>query len=87
MLTIVLATRKRAASLRRVLTRYGELQSPEGGWKLIVVDNGSSHDTPSVVKDFALRLPITYLHLAEPGQNRAQCGDPATRGGIGDLRR
>jgi glucosyl-dolichyl phosphate glucuronosyltransferase len=71
MLTTVFATRNRAAALPRVLDAFCGLQSPPGGWKLIIVDNGSTDDTSSVVKGYVGRLPVTLLHCAAPGKNRA----------------
>jgi glucosyl-dolichyl phosphate glucuronosyltransferase len=71
MLTTVFATRNRAAALPRVLDAFCDLQSPPGGWKLIVVDNGSTDATAAVVQGYAGRLPVTLLHCAAPGKNRA----------------
>ena len=71
MLTTVFATRNRAASLPRVLDAFAALQSPPGGWSLVVVDNGSADATAEVVQRYIGRLPLTLLHCAAPGKNRA----------------
>lgn len=71
MLTTVFATRNRAAALPRVLDAFARLQAPPGGWKLIIVDNGSTDATAAVVRGYADRLPLTLLHCAAPGKNRA----------------
>lgn len=71
MLTTVFATRNRAASLPRVLDAFAGLQAPPGGWKLVIVDNGSTDDTAAVVQGHADRLPVTLLHCPSPGKNRA----------------
>lgn len=71
MLTVVFATHNRAPVLPRVLEAFSRLGAPDGGWRLIVVDNGSTDATSSVVQEFSERLPLTVLHCAAPGKNRA----------------
>lgn len=71
MLTILLATRNRAGQLRQVLERYCDLQSPAGGWKAIIVDNGSSDDTRGTVESFSTRIPVQYLREDRPGKTVA----------------
>jgi glycosyltransferase involved in cell wall biosynthesis len=71
MLTVVLATRDRAGPLGRVLDRFAALQSPAGGWKLVVVDNGSTDDTPAVLAGFADRLPLQVVREPRSGMNAA----------------
>ena len=71
MLTILLATRNRARILRDVLETYCQLQSPASGWKLVVVDNGSTDQTAQVVASFANRLPLHYLLEPTLGKNCA----------------
>lgn len=71
MLTVLFATRNRAAILRNVLESYGRLQPPASGWKLIVVDNGSSDDTAQVIASFVQRLPLQSVFEPRPGKNSA----------------
>lgn len=71
MLTVLLATRNRARILYDVLQSYCALQSPPSGWKLVVVDNGSTDLTTSVVASFADRLPLHLVSEANPGKNNA----------------
>ncbi|MCB4820152.1 glycosyltransferase [Roseicella aerolata] len=71
MLTVVFATRNRAASLPRVLEAFAALHAPVGGWRLLIVDNGSMDATGAVVRSRASRLPVTLLHCQAPGKNRA----------------
>jgi glycosyltransferase involved in cell wall biosynthesis len=71
MLTVIFATRNGMRTLPAVLDAYLRLQVPEGGWKLIVVDNAStdrSHDTIISFKD---RLPLTCLSEEKLGKNAA----------------
>lgn len=71
MLTVLMPTRNRAPIIREVLESYLALEPPEGGWHLIVIDNGSQDDTPDVVRSFANRLPISLVAEPVPGKNRA----------------
>ena len=71
MLTVLLATKDRALVLREVLESYCALQPPESGWKLVVVDNGSTDNTPDVLAAFSSRLPLTSLREPKPGKNAA----------------
>lgn len=71
MLTVLFATRNGARTLPGVLDGYCKIVRPDGGWKLVVVDNGSSDATPAVLKSFEGKLPL--VHVVEPavGKNRA----------------
>ena len=71
MLTVLLATRNRAPLLREVLEAFGRLQPPASGWKLVVVDNGSTDETAQVLASFRERLPLAVVSEPESGKNRA----------------
>jgi len=71
MLTVLLATRNRAQILRDVLDAYCKLEKPPAGWKLLVVDNGSSDHTPEVVALFRDRLPLHLVSEPMLGKNHA----------------
>jgi glycosyltransferase involved in cell wall biosynthesis len=71
MLTVLLATRNRAQILRDVLEAYCRLQTPSSGWKVVVVDNGSTDETPQVLASFANRLPLHSLCEPNLGKNLA----------------
>jgi len=71
MLTVLLATRNRAGVLRDVLDSYLALQAPAAGWKLVVVDNGSTDQTGEVLASFAGRLPLQSLSEPKLGKNFA----------------
>ena len=66
MLTVLFATFNGAHTLPTVLEAYRNLEEPDGGWKLVVVDNGSTDDTPIILNRFKDLLPLTCLHLSEP---------------------
>lgn len=71
MLTVLLATRNRARILREVLEGYARLAAPDGGWKVVVVDNGSTDDTVRMLDEFVPRLPLQVLVEPTPGKNAA----------------
>ena len=71
MLTVLFATRNGERVLPAVLESYCALLPPPGGWKLVVVDNGSSDGTKDAVMAFRQRLPLTYLFQPTPGKNAA----------------
>jgi glycosyltransferase involved in cell wall biosynthesis len=71
MLTVLLATRNRAQILRDVLDAYRHLQAPSSGWKMVVVDNGSTDQTPQVLASFRDRLPLHSVRETKLGKNFA----------------
>ena len=71
MLTVLLATKNRARILREVLEAYCRLEAPVSGWKVVVVDNGSTDETPEVLASFAARLPLQWIVEPQAGKNVA----------------
>src|SRR5215470_9345199 len=71
MLTVLMATYNRAGLLPEVLNTYSRLEPPDGGWKLVIVDNGSTDQTKETIKSFSSRLPITYLTELKRGKSAA----------------
>jgi glycosyltransferase involved in cell wall biosynthesis len=71
MLSVLMATRNGARSLPTVLDAYSRLEPPPGGWKLIIVDNGSTDTTKEVIGAFAQKLPLTYVLEPKRGKNAA----------------
>jgi L-malate glycosyltransferase len=72
MLTVLVATRNGAAVLRDTLEAFCHLQPPSSGWKMVVVDNGSTDETPAVLASFEKRLPLQVLSEPRGGQNSAR---------------
>jgi hypothetical protein len=70
-LTVLLATRNGAHVLPRTLGGYRCVAAPTFGWKLVVVDNGSTDATPEILKSFETHLPLQVLHQPVPGKNRS----------------
>jgi glycosyltransferase involved in cell wall biosynthesis len=71
MLTVLFATKNRAQILRQVLEAYCQLHPPRGGWKLVVVDNGSTDDTEQIAFVFKERLPLQFVVEPSAGKNLA----------------
>ena len=71
MLTVLLATRNGSRTLPTVLENFTRLQVPSSGWKLVVVDNGSTDQTREIVTSFRASLPLTYIFEERPGKNAA----------------
>ena len=71
MLTVFVATYNGAHTLPRSLDAYCRLQSPEGSWRLVIVDNGSSDETKHIIDSFSDRLPLTYIFEPARGKNSA----------------
>jgi len=71
MLTVLIATRNGENTLVHMLPAYCALQPPRGGWKLVIVDNGSTDSTKNVLQSFTDRLPLTYLFEPVGGKSRA----------------
>jgi L-malate glycosyltransferase len=71
MLTVLIATYNGAKTLPEVLKAHCRLQAPVGGWKLVMVDNGSTDATKEIIHSFVDRLPLTYLFEPSKGKNAA----------------
>lgn len=71
MLTVLLATRNGSRTLPNVLSSFSRLQAPSDGWKLVVIDNGSTDRTSEIVTSFKTCLPLTYVFEEKPGKNVA----------------
>lgn len=79
--SVVIATRNRAGLLRGCLDRLNA-QSAAGRFDVVVVDNGSTDDTPAVVAAASDRgLPVRWIHVGEPNRGKARnAGIAAARG-------
>ena len=71
-ISILFATRNRAAQLRQTLDCYRNLDTSGIDWELVIVDNGSSDDTAEVLEQASRDLPLRRLYHSPAGQNRAR---------------
>ena len=69
--SVVLATRDRAESLNRTLNALAEQETGSLTWEVIVVDNGSSDSTATVIEHASKVLPVVAAFEPLPGKNRA----------------
>jgi hypothetical protein len=82
-ISVVICTWNRADELRTTLDSLTQLVIPAGCvWELVVVDNGSTDETNTVIAEFEARLPVRSLFEPELGLSRARNrGAAAARGG------
>ncbi len=72
--SILIATRNRAELLERTLSSLRQQDSSSFSWEVIVVDNGSSDDTPQVLARLAKEwpeFPLVALREERPGKSMA----------------
>src|SRR5581483_2744181 len=72
-ISVVIATKDRAAYLERALASFGE-QIGAPSFEVIVVDNGSTDETKNVVERMgaASRFPVRYVYEPEPNRGKAR---------------
>jgi glycosyltransferase involved in cell wall biosynthesis len=70
--SIVIPTYSRPERLRICLESLTRLKSPEGGFEVVVVDDGSPQPLQPVVADFASRLLVTCLRQENAGPATAR---------------
>jgi glycosyltransferase involved in cell wall biosynthesis len=83
-LSVVLCTRNRGAQLKASLEHLSCLRSADS-WELVIVDNGSSDDTPDILTRYqaAATFPVVLVHEPRPGLGGARnAGVAASRGDI-----
>ncbi|APA68543.1 glycosyltransferase [Janthinobacterium sp. 1_2014MBL_MicDiv] len=66
-----MATYNGAGTLPQVLQAYMGLRPPQGGWRLVIADNGSSDATADVIAAFRARLPLSSVYVARRGRSPA----------------
>lgn len=82
--TVIICTRNRASSLVRTLASLVDAAAKVSQpWELLVVDNGSSDNTPEVIAGFADRLPIRRVFQPVAGLSNARnAGIAEARGAL-----
>jgi GT2 family glycosyltransferase len=78
-----MATYNGSRTLGCCLDAYCRLEPPAGGWKLVIVDNGSTDSTANIIRSFSSRLPVHYCEEPEQGKNAAL--NTGLREVVGDL--
>jgi glycosyltransferase involved in cell wall biosynthesis len=85
LLSVVIATRNRAASLGATLATLIAMHSPDDGFEIVVVNNGSTDNTQDVVHQLAARAACAVREIVEPRQGKSiavNTGIAAARGDI-----
>lgn len=73
LLTVSICTWNRSRLLRETLQHMTQMAIPNGvEWELLVVDNNSTDDTPSVLREYATRLPLRSIFEGRPGLSHAR---------------
>ena len=83
-LSLVVCTRNRASQLPKALEAFEKIDCQQA-WELVLVDNGSTDQTPDIIKAFAASCahPVQILHASQPGLSCARnVGLRAARGEI-----
>ena len=84
MISLVVCTRNRAAALGRCLDHIAAL-SHSGPWELVVVDNGSSDETPAVVAAFAARAAFPVRAVSQPVKGLSNARNAGVAAAAGDI--
>jgi len=70
-ISVLMATHNGTDTIERTLAAMSDMESPPGGWKLVVVNNGSTDDTEARVLKWQDKLPLEYLVEPRLGKSRA----------------
>ncbi len=70
-ITVVIATRNRAESLRETLAHLARADRTSLHCEVVIVDNGGSDHTPVVARQFAADFPVHSLVEPRPGKGPA----------------
>jgi glycosyltransferase involved in cell wall biosynthesis len=82
----IICTRNRAVSLARTLQTMAELElGSDAKFELIVVDNGSSDQTPQVVEQFVALAPFPVRYVPEPRPGLSAARNRGIKSSAGDL--
>ncbi|MFC1684785.1 glycosyltransferase family 2 protein [Pseudomonadota bacterium] len=71
MLSLLIATRNGADTLPQALNSLCAQTLNARYWELIIINNGSTDSTTSILEHYTNKLPLTVLHEAKPGKNIA----------------
>jgi glycosyltransferase involved in cell wall biosynthesis len=71
-LTVLLAARDAERTLPAVLDAHERLLPPDGGFRIVAVDNGSRDRTRALLERARDRLPLVVVSEPRPGLNRAR---------------
>jgi glycosyltransferase involved in cell wall biosynthesis len=71
MITVLFSSHNGGPDLRRMMDSLVGLESPDGGWQLVAIDNASTDGTGDLLRSYADRVPMRVLTEPLKGKNRA----------------
>jgi len=81
-ISIVVCTRNRGKPLREMMDSLVAMTVPDGlDWELVMVDNGSTDDTPQIIDSYADALPLIHVREDQAGLSFARNRGVATASG------
>ena len=83
--TAIVCTRNRADGLKRCLEAMRALQLEESAFELLIVDNGSTDNTPSIIEEFKASAPFQVHHLFEPKTGLSHARNHGLRHANGEI--
>lgn len=83
-LSLIISTRNRSESLLRTLRCIEQMQT-EACWELVVVDNGSTDNTPEVLRMFAKDSSVNVVMVHEPNPGLANARNAGVRSAKGNI--
>jgi GT2 family glycosyltransferase len=83
-LSVLIPTKDRAPALAHTLDSLSEQEGFEGGFEIVVADNGSSDDTPAVLRRASEKLP-SLTAVTEPEGGPASARNAAAASARGEV--
>ncbi len=83
--SVVVCTRNRSVKLLEACNSILELDYPADRWELLIVDNGSTDDTPAVARGFAEQHPDLVRVVDEPELGLSAARNTGVREARGEL--
>jgi glycosyltransferase involved in cell wall biosynthesis len=85
MVSLIVCTRNRAARLPGFFAHVCALESPPGGWELLIVDHASTDATPDALRTFADGAPMRVRTMRVEGGSLTTAKNAALSHAAGDI--
>jgi glycosyltransferase involved in cell wall biosynthesis len=83
--SVVVCTRNRSSRLADALVAILELGTVDGGWEMVIVDNGSTDDTREVAESVARQAPDLVRVVDEPTVGLSSARNAGITAGRGEI--
>jgi glycosyltransferase involved in cell wall biosynthesis len=83
--SVVVCTRNRSSRLREACEAILRVDPPDGGWELLIVDNGSTDDTREIAEAVWLEAPDRVRVIDEPRVGLSSARNRGFRAAHGDV--